>query len=92
MPTSSRRSQRGLARDPKTLPRIDRERRNGAAGGATVELLKVLLRQVAEAQGVAAKMIATVDELEALAQSTMQADVPALKGWRRAFSATGPSN
>jgi len=73
--------ERGLARDPKTLPRIDRERR-GNGGGATMELLKVLLRQVAEKQGVAAKMIATSEELEALAADD-KADVPALKGWRR---------
>jgi hypothetical protein len=43
---------------PKTLPRIERERR-GNGGGATVELLKVLLRQVSERHGVAARMIAT---------------------------------
>ena len=73
--------ERGLARDPKTLPRIERERRSNGAG-ATVELLKVLLRQVAEAQGVAAKMIATTDELEALANDD-NADISALKGWRR---------
>jgi len=73
--------ERGLARDPKTLPKIERERR-GNGGGATVELLKVLLRQVAERQGVAAKMIATVDDLEALAADD-RADVPALIGWRR---------
>jgi ribonuclease D len=73
--------ERGLARDPKTLPKVDRERRN-SGGGATVELLKVLLRQVAEKQGVAAKMIATTDELEALAADD-SADIPALKGWRR---------
>ena len=72
--------ERGLARDPKSLPKLERERRSG--GGATTELLKVLLRQVAEKQGVAAKMIATTDELEALA-SDDNADVPALKGWRR---------
>ena len=71
----------GLARDPKTLPRIERDRRN-AGGGATVELLKVLLRQVAEAHGVAPKMVATVDDLEALALDD-DASVPALKGWRR---------
>ena len=35
--------ERGLERDPKTLPKIERERRNGANVGATVELLKVLL-------------------------------------------------
>ncbi len=72
---------RGLARDPKTLPKLDRDRRNGG-GGATVELLKVLLRQVSEGHGVAAKMIATVDDLEAIA-SDDRADVPALTGWRR---------
>ena len=76
--------ERGLARDPKALPRIDRDRRgNGGGGnGATVELLKVLLRQVADAQGVASKLIATVDDLEAIAASD-EADVPALDGWRR---------
>ncbi|MCI4679627.1 ribonuclease D [Rhodoblastus acidophilus] len=72
--------ERGLARDLKSLPKLERERRSG--GGATVELLKVLLRQVAEKQGVAAKMIATTDELELLAADD-KADVPALKGWRR---------
>jgi len=73
--------ERGLERDPKTLPKIERERRSNGAG-ATVELLKVLLRQVAEAQGVAAKMIATTDDLEALA-SDDKADIGALRGWRR---------
>ena len=74
--------ERGLARDPKTLPRIERDRRGGNGSAATVELLKVLLRQVADESGVAGKMIATVDDLEAIA-SDDKADVPALKGWRR---------
>ncbi len=74
--------ERGLERDPKTLPKIERERRNGANVGPTVELLKVLLRQVSEDSGVAGKLIATVDDLEAIAQSD-KADVPALNGWRR---------
>jgi ribonuclease D len=72
--------QRGLARDPKTLPKLEKERRT--SGGATVELLKVLLRQVSEAHGVAAKMIATVEDLEALAADD-NAKVMALTGWRR---------
>ncbi len=72
--------ERGAGRDPASLPRIERERRG--ANGATVELLKVLLRQATEATGVAAKMVATVEDLEAIA-SDDQADVPALKGWRR---------
>ncbi|MBV1703268.1 MAG: ribonuclease D [Hyphomicrobiales bacterium] len=71
---------RGFARDPATLPALP-ARRNGAAAGATVELLKVLLRQVSEEAGVAAKIIATVEDLEAIAQSD-DADTPALQGWR----------
>ena len=73
--------ERGLARDPKNLPKIERDRRSNSGGAATVELLKVLLRQVCERHGVAAKMIATVDDLEAIAGSD-NADVAALKGWR----------
>jgi ribonuclease D len=73
--------QRGLARDPKTLPRFDRFR-PAPNGAATVELLKVLLRMTAESHGVAAKVIATVDELDRIAADD-EADVPALKGWRR---------
>jgi ribonuclease D len=73
--------QRGLERDPKTLPRFDRFRPAPNAA-ATVELLKVLLRMTAESHGVAAKVIATVDELDRIAADD-EADVPALKGWRR---------
>ena len=72
---------RGLTRDPKTLPKLERERRNGG-NGATVELLRVLLRHVSEVHGVAAKMIATVEDLEAIAANDY-ASVPALAGWRR---------
>jgi ribonuclease D len=72
---------RGLGRDPTTLPRLDRFRAT-ANGTATVELLKVLLRMTAERHGVAAKVIATVDDLDRIAADD-DADVPALKGWRR---------
>ena len=72
---------RGMERDPKTLPRLERHR-GAQNGGATVELLKVLLRMTAESYGVAAKVIATVDDLDRIAADD-QADVPALKGWRR---------
>jgi ribonuclease D len=73
--------ERGLARDPKTLPKLERERRNGC-NGATVELLRVLLRHVSESHGVAAKMIASVEDLEAIAADD-HAKVAALTGWRR---------
>jgi ribonuclease D len=72
----------GLARDPKTLPKITRDKPLSNGASATVELLKVLLRMTSELHGVAAKVIATVDDLERIA-SDEYADVPALKGWRR---------
>ncbi len=72
---------RGLARDPHTLPKIERMR-GAPNGAATVELLKVLLRMTAERHGVAAKVIATVDDLDRIAADD-KADVPALSGWRR---------
>jgi len=73
--------QRGLARDPKTLPPLDRPK-TANANGATVELLKVLLRMTSEEFGVAAKIIATVDDLEQIA-GVDAADVPGMRGWRR---------
>jgi ribonuclease D len=73
--------QRGLARDPATLPKIEKPR-NNANGGAIVELLKVLLRMTSERHAVASKVIATVDDLEQIATDD-HADVAALRGWRR---------
>jgi ribonuclease D len=72
---------RGLACDIKTLPRLDRQR-PPPNGQATVELLKVLLRMTSERHDVAAKVIATIDDLERIAADD-NADVPALSGWRR---------
>ena len=73
--------QRGLARDPATLPKIEKPRGN-SNGAATVELLKVLLRMTSERHAVASKVIATVDDLEQIAADD-NADVAALHGWRR---------
>ena len=50
--------------------------------GPTVELLKVLLKYVAEEAGVASRLIATVPDLEKIAASDTP-DVDAMKGWRR---------
>ena len=72
---------RGLQRDPKTLPHPVRSQ-SATNGAAVVELLKVLLRMVSERHHVAAKVIATVDDLERIAADD-DADVPALTGWRR---------
>ena len=73
--------ERGLARDPETVGMPQRSR-SRSGGSATVELLKVLLRGVADRERVAPKVIATVDDLEAIADSDTAA-VPALAGWRR---------
>lgn len=72
---------RGLARDPATLPKLEKPRGNNG-GSATVELLKVLLRMTSERHAVASKVIATVDDLEQIAADD-DADVGALHGWRR---------
>jgi ribonuclease D len=72
---------RGLARDPKTLPQFERSR-VPVNGTAVVELMKVLLRMTSERHGVAAKVIATVEDLERISADD-NADVPALRGWRR---------
>jgi ribonuclease D len=74
--------ERGLARDPKTLPVVERPRQRGGSAGAVVELMKVLLKAIAEQEGVAPKIIATVEELDAIAEDDF-ADVPSLHGWRR---------
>jgi ribonuclease D len=73
--------ERGLGRDPHSLPKMEKPRGN-AAGSATVELLKVLLRMTSERHHVAAKVIATIDDLEQIAAND-KADVAALHGWRR---------
>jgi ribonuclease D len=71
---------RGLERDAKTLPQLARLP-PPVNGTAVVELLKVLLRMISERHHVAAKVIATVDDLERIAADD-DAAVPALAGWR----------
>ena len=72
----------GLKRDPDTVPKFKHQTgpQNGAA--AVIDLLKVLLKAVADNEGVAPRVIATVDDLTAIATDD-DADVAALKGWRR---------
>ena len=64
------------------LPRVPRPRPAPEHSSAAAELLKVLLKMVAEEQGVAARIIASTDDLERIAADD-RADVAALKGWRR---------
>ena len=69
-------------------PVIERDRTvSNPAAGAVVELLKVLLKARSEDAGVASKLIATVADLEKIANDD-NADVAALTGWRKdAFGA-----
>ncbi len=64
------------------LPRIPRPKQAPEGCAAATEMLKVLLKVTVEKYGVAAKIIATVDDLEKIAADD-NADVAALKGWRK---------
>ncbi|PSM17066.1 ribonuclease D [Nitratireductor sp. StC3] len=72
-----------LALPREEMPRLPKQQQLPEGTGAAVELLKVLLKHVAEKQGVAAKMLASGDDIERIAANGTQADVPALHGWRR---------
>lgn len=74
--------ERGLERDPKTVPPLRRGEPMPPEAQAVVDLLRVLLKATAGRHGVAPKLIATADELEQIARSD-DADAAALRGWRR---------
>jgi ribonuclease D len=75
---------REALKDPEAYaPVMDRSRpATSPAAGAVVELLKVLLKARAEEAGVASKLIATVADLELIANDD-HAPTSALEGWRR---------
>jgi len=73
---------RALEMPKEELPRVPKHRPAANGNGAAVDLLKVLLKMISESHGVASKIIATVDDLEAIAGDD-GADVPAMHGWRR---------
>ncbi|MDR3470989.1 MAG: ribonuclease D [Devosia sp.] len=64
------------------LPEMPERYRGPSPKGAVGDLIRVLLKSVSEQNGVAARIIATSDEVDALVLDD-DADVPALKGWRR---------
>jgi ribonuclease D len=72
---------RGLA-DPDPPPPIAQKPQNPPGLGPLIELLRVLLKQRCEDFEVAQKLVASADDLEAIA-SDDKAEVPALHGWRR---------
>ncbi len=71
-----------LAEPRDSHPPVPHKPRSPEGAGAATEMLKVLLKLVVEKNQVAAKVIATISDLEAIAADN-NADVAALKGWRR---------
>jgi ribonuclease D len=65
------------------LPKMPRLPQVQEGSSAAAELLKVLLKMVAEQEGVAAKVLASSEDIDRLASDGETADVPALHGWRR---------
>jgi ribonuclease D len=65
------------------MPRLPKAPQHTEGSSAAAELLKVLLRLVAEKEGVAAKVLASSDDIDRIAAEGTEADVPALHGWRR---------
>ena len=72
-----------LAIPREQMPRPPRQINVKGGPSAAAELLKVLLRLIAEKEGVAAKVLANGDDIDRIASEGEKADVPALHGWRR---------
>lgn len=72
---------RGVACPPDQMPKPDQRREKLQVNPALADLLRVLLKSKTESAGVAAKLIASSADLDAIAAGLR--DVPALSGWRR---------
>ncbi|MBX3571041.1 MAG: ribonuclease D [Mesorhizobium sp.] len=72
-----------LAIPKDELPKIPRQSSTSEGANAAAEILKVLLRIIAEKEGVAPKIIASSDDIERIASEGETAEVEALSGWRR---------
>jgi ribonuclease D len=68
---------------PRAAPRTDLPK----GLGPLIDLLKVLLKMRSEEHHVAQRLVASVADLEAIAADD-DAEVPALKGWRREIFGT----
>ncbi len=70
-----------MALPAESLPVLSHKRPPAQNTDPVMELLKVLLKMICQYENVAPKLIATVDDLEKLAENDA-ADIPALSGWR----------
>ena len=72
---------RAAALKPEDLPRVDNGREQMQVNPALADLLRVLLKAKSDNEGVAARLIASSSELDAIAAG--ERNLPALQGWRR---------
>ena len=64
-------------------PEIKRHKPAPEGTAAASDMLRVLLKTIVEQEGVAAKVIASGDDLDKIAAKGEEATVAALSGWRR---------
>ena len=74
---------RALAVPREEMPHLPRHKHPPEGAAAAADLLKVLLKLVTEKHGVAARIVASSDDIDRIAAEGGNADVAALKGWRR---------
>jgi ribonuclease D len=72
-----------LAIPKDELPKLPKHSQAPEGSAAAGELLRVLLKIVTEEHGVAAKVVASADELDQIAAHGENANVAVLQGWRR---------
>ncbi|MHC5230756.1 ribonuclease D [Brucella sp. LJL56] len=65
------------------LPKLPKPSHSPEGSAAAADILKVLLKLVTEEHGVAAKIVASSDDIDKIASEGDKANVPALHGWRR---------
>lgn len=73
--------EKALESDPKTWPQITKRKQIPPNVAATIDILRMLLKVQSSEEGVATKLLASSEDIEAIAQND-NADVPAMKGWR----------
>ncbi len=69
--------------DPQTYaPDLPKRRHNAETPAGAPEMLKVLLKAVAEDANVVPRLIANASDIEKLARGETSKDIPAMTGWR----------
>ncbi|WP_336294598.1 ribonuclease D [Bartonella sp. CB169] len=72
----------GLETDLTTLPTLPKHNPLNDTSSAAIDLLKVLLKLIANENGIAPKIIATSSDLEKIANGCVKKNIPVMNGWR----------